>query len=232
MTDLYVKQLDQKDRRLGRQVVHDPQSRRFAVAEPIDTATWRNKAVRVYDPIPNPNQCHGECTGVAQCVLFNAVGNRKLGQVLRMDDAHRVYSLATTLDPWPGAWVSPAWDDTGSSGLAAAKASQRLGLGGEYRWEFRGVMGVIDQVQRGRVVAVGTRWDWRMFDPDNAGIIEPGGGSAGGHEWTVRRVDVDRELAGVHCWWGVEWRDYWIRWSHLEELLADDGDAHVQDVAA
>lgn len=225
--ELYVHHYDRQDPRLGRVVAHDPRSRAFAATAPIDTSTWRNRAIRLYDPTPNPNQCHGECTGVAQCMMFNAVGNRKAGQVLRMGNAHDIYALATTLDPFTGAWPP---DDTGSSGLAAAKASQRLGFGGEYRWIFNGAQGVRQQVQLGRIVAVGTRWDWNMFNPDANGIVEPGGGEAGGHEWAVRGDDVDRDLALARCWWGPGFRDFWIRWSHLDELLADNGDAHVQDV--
>lgn len=226
--EIYYRKIEQKDRRLGRNVFHDPRSRAFAIDDPIDTSVWKNTTIRIYDPWPRPNQCHGECTGVAQCVMFNSVGNRVSGKMLDMNDAHDIYGLGTTLDPFPGAWVSPSWQDTGSSGLAVSKASQKLGYGGTYRHEFRGVLGVVDTIiRKKRVVSLGTRWDWRMFEPDSAGIIEPGGGEAGGHQWIARRVDVDRELLGVYCWWNKF--DVWLRWNHASELLADNGDAHTQD---
>jgi hypothetical protein len=139
--DLYTRTLPRNDIRLGRTIVHDPASRGFAMRATVDRSTWHSKTIRVYDPVPNPNQCHGECTFVAESVMFNAVGNRKSGVVLGMDTAHRGYSLATTLDPFAGSWTAPTWDDTGSSGLAAAKAAQQLGLGGEYRWIFNGADG-------------------------------------------------------------------------------------------
>jgi len=224
---MYVKQIQQHDVRLGRQIVHDPRSRAFASPLSVDKSRWRDKAIRIYDPSPNPNQCHGECTGCAKCMQLNAVGNRVAGRVLNMDDAHRIYGLATTLDPWAGSFPP---DDTGSSGLAAAKAAQRLGLGGEYRWRFDGADGVIEEVMAGHVVNVGTRWDDRMFDLDRDGRVEPGGAVAGGHEWSVRGYREDRDWVLGRCWWG-SFRDFWIRRDHLAELLADDGDAHVQATA-
>lgn len=224
MVDLYVRRFERNDRRLGRVVVHDPRSRAFAFPATVDTTTWRTRSIRLYDPIPNPDQTIGNCTGCAKAMQFNAVGNRVTGQVLRMADADYIYSRATTLDPWPGAYPP---DDTGSSGLAAAKAAQQLGLGGTYRWIFNGADGVVQAVMAGHVVNVGTRWDNRMFHQDADGRVEPGGSVAGGHEWTVRGFDADRDWVLGRCWWGG-FRDFWIRRDHLGDLLADDGDALVQ----
>lgn len=230
MTDIKIRRFERTERtdpRLGRHIVHDPRSRGFAFAASVDTATWRTRHVRIYDPLPNPNQEIGDCTGCAKAIQFNAVGNRVTGQVLNLSDADRIYSLATTLDPWEGAWTAPTWEDTGSSGLAAAKAAQQLGLGGEYRWLFGGADEVVQAVMDGHVVNVGTRWDNRMFDQDADGRVEPGGSVAGGHEWSVRGFDADRDWLRGRCWWG-DFRDFWIKREHLAELLADDGDANVQ----
>jgi len=190
----------------------------------VDTSTWRTKSIRVYDPTPNPNQQIGDCTGCAKAIQFNAAGNRRTGQVLGMDTADRVYSLATMLDPWQGSYPP---DDTGSSGLAAAKAAQQLGLGGEYRWIFNGADGVVQAVMDGHVVNVGTRWDQRMFDIVQ-GFVTPGGAVAGGHEWSVRGYDEPKDALMGRCWWGPDFRDFYIKREHLAELLADDGDALVQ----
>lgn len=227
MTDLFVKRYERKDPRLGRQVVFDERSRSFALGATIDTSTWRSRTIRVYDPSPNPDQCHGECTGCSKCTQLNAVGNRVAGEVLRMADAHDIYGLATTLDPFEGTFPP---DDTGSSTLAAAKAAQRLGHGGTYRYLFGGADEVVQTVVGGRVVVIGSRWDWRMFNPDAQGRIEPGGGTAGGHAWVVRGYDVGRDWVMGRCWWG-SFRDFWLRRDHLAELLADYGDAHVQERA-
>lgn len=224
MSDLHVVHYDRRDPRLGRHVVHDERSRAFALAATVDTSMWRTHSVRIYDPIPNPDQTIGNCTGCAKAMQLNAAGNRRTGQVLNMEVADKVYSLATTLDPWDGAWPP---DDTGSSGLAAAKAAQQLGLGGEYRWLFGGADEVVQAVMENHVVNVGTAWYYGMFDQDSHGVIEPSGSLAGGHEWSVRGFDADRDLVRGRCWWGG-FRDFWIKREHLADLLADDGDAHVQ----
>ena len=229
-TDLYVKRLEFADKRLGRQVVHDPASRGFVRPRPVDKSTWvERKAIRIYDPRPNPNQPRGNCTGCEKCMNLNAVGSRKKGVVLDMLAADRIYSLATRLDPFTGSWPP---DDTGSSGLAAAKAAKQLGLGGAYYWIFNGIDGVVQAIQDGDVVGIGSRWDNNMFEMNSQGIIEPGGGTAGGHQWAARAVDLDRGLLGGRCWWGPDFKDWWIRLDHAAELLADDGDAHVQERAA
>lgn len=225
MSDLYVKRYDAQDYRLGRQVVHDPRSRNFAARAVIDKSTWHDKAVRIYDPSVNPNQCHGECTGCAESMMLNSLGNRVKGRVLRMEDAHRLYSWASQNDPWSGAWPP---DDTGSSGLAAAKAAINYGLAREYRWVFSGADEVVQLVMQGRAVSVGTRWDWDMFNQDIDGRIHLGGGTAGGHQWLVRGYDVDRDWVLGRCWWGG-FRDFWIARADLDTLMHDDGDAHVTE---
>jgi len=209
---------------LGRQKVHDERSRAFAGRQAVDRSTWRDKAIRIYDPSPNPNQEVGCCTGVAKCVQFNAVGNRKTGVVLNMEDALRIYTLNTSLDPFEGTYPP---DDTGSSGLASCKSAQQLGIGGVYRWRFDGADGVVQEVMAGNVVSVGTRWDYGMFNPDSKGIIRPGGETAGGHQYVIRGYDVDRDLVMLRCWWG-SFRDAWMKRSDLDALLRDGGDAHVQ----
>jgi hypothetical protein len=225
--DLYVRRIPSTDRRLGRHVVHDPRSRAFAGPTPVDTSTWNDKTIRIYDPTPNPNQVIGNCTGCAKAMQLNAVGNRKAGVVLKMAQADQVYSLATTLDPWAGSWTAPSWEDTGSSGGAAAKAAQQLGHGGVYRWRFDGADGVVQEVQEGNVVNVGTVWYNRMFDQDERGFVTPGGSVAGGHEWSIRGYDERKDALLGRCWWGL-FRDFYIKREHLNDLLADDGDAHVQ----
>jgi hypothetical protein len=220
-----VHTVEQQDPRLGRQMVHDSRSLQFPASFAVDPATWRTKSIRVYEPLPNPNQEVGCCTGVSKCTMFNAVGNRKTGSVLDMDDALSVYSLATTLDPWDGAFPPV---DTGSSGLAAAKAAQQLGLGGQYRWLFGGADEIVQAVMGGICVSVGTWWYNDMFDRDVDGRVQPTGAQAGGHQWTVRGYDKGKDWILGRCWWG-DFRDFWIARADLDELLHDGGDAHIQE---
>lgn len=222
MTELQT--VEQQSQLLGRQKEHDPRSRGFAMRATVDRSTWKDKAVRIYDPIPNPNQTIGCCTGVAKAVQFNSIGNRKTGVVLKMADAEAIYSRNTALDPWPGEWPP---DDTGSSGLASCKAAVEMGLGGEYRHIFGGADEVIQNVVEGRVISVGTWWYYDMFDTDSDGRVHVSGGQAGGHQYVIRGYDVDKDWALGRCWWG-SFRDFWIARVDLDALLRDGGDAHWQ----
>jgi len=225
MPNLKVEVLEQQPTCLGRQLVHDPKSRGFPARVEIDKSRWKDKRIRIYDPSPNPNQCHGECTGVAKCMEFNAVGNRVPLIVLTMDVAHKIYSRASQIDPFRNQWPPV---DTGSSGLAAAKAAKEFGLGGEYRHVFGGADEVVQLIMMNRVVNVGTWWYDTMFKPNKQNIIEPSGPRAGGHQYIARGYDVDNDLVMIRCWWG-SFRDVWIRRIRLHELLMDDGDAHIQN---
>lgn len=218
--------VDQKDTRLGRQRVHDSRSKQFPARHLVDQTKWVDKILRIYDPKVNPNQCHGECTGVAKCIQMNAEGNRVKGLVLNMGNAHTFYHLATQFDPFQGEWPP---DDTGSSGLASAKAAQKLAFGGEYRHVFDGANGVVQQIQEGRVVSCGTAWYEGMFTPNAKKIIEPTGKVVGGHQYAAHGYNAKKGLVGIRCWWGPDFRDVWIAHEHLNELLLDQGDAHVQD---
>jgi hypothetical protein len=219
-----IEVVEQHDPRLGRNKVHDPASRSFAMGAPVDRSTWKDKAIRLYEPIPNPNQTIGCCTGVAKCSQFNAIGNRKTGVVLKMDDAVRIYSRNTAIDPWEGSYPP---DDTGSSGLASAKTAVEFGLGGTYRWLFGGADEVVQNIVEGRAISVGTWWYWDMFSPDADGRVHVEGGRAGGHQYVIRGYDASRDWVLGRCWWG-EFRDFWIARVDLDTLLRDGGDAHFQ----
>jgi hypothetical protein len=231
-SDLHVVVVDQQDARLGRQCVQDPASRGFPMGA-ADTHTWHTHVIRIYDPLPNPNQVRGNCTTCDKCMEGNAAGNRVTGRLLTMADADRMYPIATRLDPFPGQFPPT---DTGSSGLAACKAAQQLGLGGEYLWALAGgADAVIQQIMEDKTVGCGTWWTDGMFDrkplKGRAGqfYIEPTGPRAGGHQYRARGYDEPLDMILIRCWWGT-YRDVWIKRAHLAELLADDGDAVTQDM--
>ncbi len=227
MTKVKVKLVRQQRRTLGRQLVHDSRSRGYPVDLEIDRATWQDKKIRIYDPKPNPSQCHGECTGCAKAMEFNSVGNRVTGRVLNMDTAHKVYSLGSSLDPFEGEWPPT---DTGSSGLGAAKAAQQLGLGGAYFHVFNGADEVVQLLMSGRVVNIGTWWYSGMDRPNYLRVIAPSGQRVGGHMYIARGYSIRNDLILLRCWWGL-YQDVWIRRTHLDNLLMDEGDAHIQDRA-
>lgn len=224
MVDLDVKVVPQLDKRLGRQKVHDPRSRRFSRGTSIDRSTWRSRAIKIYDPPSNPSQCHGECTGTTKCMQLNASGNRIEGKILGMEDAHVLYTFASHNDPWDGGWPP---SDTGSSGLASAMGAQVMGLGGSYTWIFNGADGVVQSIMDDETVSVGTWWTEDMMTPNSKNIIEPTGKRVGGHQYLARGYNAALDLVMIRCWWGA-YRDVFIKRSHLNDLLLDDGDAHTQ----
>lgn len=195
----------------------------------MSTTKRRDKTHRIYDPRPNPKQLWGNCSFVAECVMGNSVGNRVKGVTLDMYDADRGYSLATTLDPFPGQWPP---EDTGSSGLAAAKAAVQLGYSSHYEWYF-GIDAVLDGLQQ-HALSVGTWWYWDMFTATGARpLVRPTGGKAGGHQWTLYKYDpstsplyIGKQRVGGICWWGPSFRTFELTVDDFAELLADDGDVH------
>lgn len=223
----YVSLIDQRDSRLGRQVVHDPRSRGFAVSTPHTVTITRSFRHKVFAPKPIPRQTIGNCTGVDQCVRADAQGNRQRGVILGMDTAVQLYSRATQLDPFTGTYPP---DDTGSSGISAAKAAKEAGIIDRYEWIFGGA----DQVLAALVdhpVGVGTRWHASMFNPNSRTLlVEPTGEIVGGHQWAVIGYSKRYDAFEGMCWWGDDFGAggmFRIRRAHLGELLADDGDAHI-----
>ena len=224
-----IERIPSKDRRLGRHVVHDPRSLDFAHPVTVDTSTWNDVLIRIVDPYPNPAQTKGNCTTCAEAMLLNTHGNRKPGQILGMAWADEAYVWETHHDNFDGAYPP---DDTGSSGLWAAKTAVHLGVGGTYNWIINGADGVVTQLQKGRTVAVGTKWYEDMFTLGPRKVIEPTGALVGGHEYVYRGYDEYHDELIGRCWWGPDFRDFRIKRSHADDLLADHGDAHTQDIAA
>jgi hypothetical protein len=222
--ELKIIRLTPQDPRLGRAVVHDPRSRNYAAAR--RAVVRKDKAHRIYDPTPNPDQTIGNCTGVAECVMANTVGNRRLGVRLNMSTADKIYSRATQIDVFPGIWPPV---DSGSSGLAAAKAAVEQGIGTGYEWYF-GIDAVLDGLQT-RPISIGTWWPEGMFERDINLRVRPTGQKLGGHQWTLRAHwpsssrTIGQQLVEGICWWG-SYRALRMTVDDFAELLADDGDAH------
>lgn len=221
------------DPRLGRHVVHDSQSWDYQEKLPRQTTRLRTVQHRRYDPIPEPNQEIGCCTFVAECMLGNTKGNRVMGEVLDMDLAVRGYGLATQLDPFDGIYPP---NDTGSSGLAAAKAAVQLGIAVEYVWYFS-VEDVLIGLQS-HPISFGGKWTYDMFDANRINaLVRPTGEVAGGHQWVLSGYVASEELIVGECWWGPDFGyngRFYITVSDFRSLMEDRGDAHytVRKLAA
>lgn len=234
------------DDRLGRHVVHDPQSRQFDLAElaggvPTRPISWRRRG-----PIFDQGRCppsvlatvgaNPEKTSIGCCTMCAAFGLLltepfyRPGKGYTLADVLPGYHRETVLDgrAIPGVWPP---EDTGSAGLYAMKVLRELGLISGWRSAFS-LRSVLTALGRGPV-AVGTNWYESMFDPvRRAGRdvldIAPSAGVAGGHEWIIDKFDPDEQMVGMTNSWGVGWGTNgtaWLSLDTLNRLLHERGDA-------
>lgn len=212
---------------LGRHVEHDPRSMNFPFPIKTPTAPLRTILHRAYGlPLDQGNL--GSCTGNAMAGAVNSLPLHKNGdKVLKEPDALDIYHLATVLDSFAGTYPP---DDTGSSGLAAAKAAKQKGLIKSYWHSFSDTQALA--ALQIRPVITGVSWYERMFDPTPDGFVRIGGEVAGGHEFLVRGY-VKARKPYVLCMnsWGKSWGplggafklfvEDWIK------LIYQDGDVTV-----
>jgi hypothetical protein len=214
-------------RRLGRHVQHDPRSLAYRVgrtAEPT-TVRWERRI-----PILDQGDL-GACTGYATVGVLGTEPFYSLlswGGVipalgLTGDYAKSVYSAATKIDPFDGAWEP---DDTGSDGLSVAKVITGYGLISGYR-HITSIGEAHAAIQDGPFI-VGTLWMSGMDQPNYAGIVKPSGTARGGHEY---------ECLGYHA--SIDQWEFVNSWSEdfglaghffmdtpsFEWLLGQQGDA-------
>jgi hypothetical protein len=225
---------------LGRHVEHDDRSRGYAFQVSAKMAGAQLQQVRHQRYIPVLDQGNlGSCTGNA---AEGAAGTGVIYQAIPLTVAARpdqsdaasdevravsLYSLATQLDGIPGQYPT---DDTGSTGIAAAKAMAKAGLISGYQHTFT----LADALAALQVVPLlfGINWYTSFDTPDAGGLvaITPGAEVRGGHEVVADELDVTRRLVGfTNSWsgaWGLQGRFY-IGWGDVERLLGEQGDVTV-----
>ncbi|QTD96958.1 hypothetical protein [Streptomyces cyanogenus] len=224
------------DPRLGRHVQHDPRSLRYAHGvlpkSAFRSVDWVRRA-----PIFDQGQL-GSCTGNAATGLLGTDSAVRpgltsvtvSGNVLPVDEtlAVQVYSLATQLDSIQGAYPP---DDTGSSGLGAAKALVQLGLATKYRHAFS--VDAVKSALQSAPVMVGTIWLDSMFDVDTGSgyvHVDRGTAVAGGHEYIISAYDASTHAFRLDNSWGEGWGvrgSAWLAQTDLQWLLSQDGDVTV-----
>lgn len=238
MTVQPIHQRHRPGQHLGRHIEHDPRSLAYAhgvlPASAIQSADWTRRA-----PIFDQGQL-GSCTGNAAAGLVGTDSAARTGATsvtvngaeAPVDEALavRVYSLATQLDTFSGAYPP---DDTGSSGLGAAKALVRLGLATSYLHAFS-LDALKSALQSGPVMA-GTVWLNSMFDPTAAGnlTVDRHSGVAGGHEYVISAYDARSRQFRVDNSWGTSWGvggSAWLLEADVQWLLSQDGDVTVPAV--
>lgn len=223
---------------LGRHVVHDPRSRSHPVRTLVPRAArravlWRprNRPLDQGGPLRHRGVAYGglgACTGMAaakalSCASLGPDGSPLPGRRLTEATALHLYSRATSIDVWDGAWPDT---DTGSSGLAVAKAAVERGLASRYEHAF-GIEQALDALQVGPLIT-GTLWLDGMWRTDPSGLLRAAGSPIGGHEWVVNGHDpATGEVRGLQSW-GPAWGDrgtFRMSVADWASLLERDGDA-------
>lgn len=183
---------------LGRVVDHDPLSRAYAFPE--GKATSADIIWKRLSPILDQGAI-GCCTGAAMAGWLGCEQNsidETQAKKYDIEFAHKLYSLATRLDPFPGVWEP---DDTGSSGNAVAKAARNLKEIKAYRWAFS-TSALLSALNSGPII-MGIPWYEAMFSPDKDYKLWPYGNMVGGHEVLIRGI-IGRNLILSNSW-GKNW---------------------------
>jgi len=173
----------------------------------------------------------GSCTGNATvgCLgtapFYDTVKNN--GMVFDEKLAVKVYSLGTQLDSVSGTYPPT---DTGSTGIGVAKAAMQMGLisGYTHTFSFDDTLKALST----QPVIIGVNWYNGFFEPDADGIISIAANDtiAGGHEFVLDEIDVERQLVGATNSWGESWGlngRFYIPFALLKRLLNEDGDVTV-----
>lgn len=208
---------------LGRHVRHDVRSRDYpAPADPTLTSVrWTRRS-----PIFDQGTVGSCCGNAAAGWLATDNASRRGQQSLQEHDAVAIYSKATHVDRIGGVYPPT---DSGSSGLAVAKAMVLLGLaGGPYRHAF-GLDHALGALQLGPVL-VGIAWRTGCDKPDAAGRVRYVGRSRGGHEVLVDALDLDLGLIWFQNSWGRGYGEGGRAAMSLPDFgkaLADQGDVTV-----
>jgi hypothetical protein len=209
---------------LGRLVEHDPQSKVYPArrAARPRTVLWDHHA-----PVLDQGDL-GSCTGnaLAQCLnTTKFAASRPKRRYLDESYARLLYAKATVLDDFPGQWPT---NDTGSSGLAVAKAGVALGYLSAYQHAF-GFVHFAEAIQLQPVI-IGSNWYDAMFEPDTRGFVKPVGEIAGGHEYLALGINY----AGQYVTCLNSWSDQWgsrgrfrLTFADFSTLLQQDGDVTV-----
>jgi hypothetical protein len=180
----------------------------------------------------------GSCTGNAAAGLIGTDSKDRTGLTSVTLDGHvfpvsedlalQVYELATQLDNIRGSYPP---DDTGSSGLGAAKALVKLGFATSYKHSFS--LDALKSALQNGPVMVGTVWLDSMFDVDaKTGFVKVDRRSqaAGGHEYVLSAYNADAEAFRIDNSWGEGWGlngSAWFDESDVKWLLSQQGDVTV-----
>ena len=222
--------------RLGRHVRHDPRSLRYLYpAHLVDGLVSVRHERRI--PVLDQGDLRS-CTGNA---AEGALGTAPLFEALPAgnlrnptpdadtdeDQAVLLYSDATKLDDYDGAYPPV---DAGSDGLSVAKAAKAAGLISGYT-HCTSLDAALKALSQQPVIA-GINWYSSFDNPGSDGLIKVSARATvrGGHEICLDQLDVEGKRIGfTNSWgegWGLSGRAF-IGWDDFGRLLDEQGDVTV-----
>ena len=224
MDEVLVEQLPERGlpgSRLGRHVEHDPRSRNYqAQTAPLEDVK-HHRHCRPFDQGEL-----GSCTGNAMAGALMTDPYYKRGRSFHEQSAVTLYEQATHLDRIKGAYPP---DDTGSSGLAVAKAAREDGYISAYSHAF-GLEQALGALTLAPVIA-GIPWYDSFDEPLSTGECPLTANAAvrGGHEIELFGLAVEDEQVWAYQSWGPTWGGvhngtFWFSWKTFGELLDQKGD--------
>jgi hypothetical protein len=147
-------------------------------------------------------------------------------RLLGLTQAIALYSRATQLDSFPGTYPP---DDTGSSGLAVAKAAKAFDYISGYTHAF-GLKHVLGALALAPVIA-GVFWydSFDQPDPDGQCRLTSNAQRLGGHQIELFGVDSERERVWAYNSMGPYWGplndgSFYFTWETFDKLLQESGD--------
>lgn len=230
MTSYWIPEDPRVGMRLGRHVEHDERSRNYE----YDTTGLSTTPVLHIRHAPVFDQMAlGSCVGnasVGSIACDPVFASLPAGHpVLDEPFAVTVYEVATTLDEDPDTYPPT---DTGSTGLAGAKALVKLGMIGGYQHTFT-FTGMRLAMSQGAVFA-GINWYSTFDTPEASGLVRIGNNAyvRGGHEVCADEITTigNTEVIGFTNSWGPDWGKngkFYVTFADMERLLSEDGDVTV-----
>lgn len=233
MAEFSVKLQDERydQRGLGRLIEHDERSRRYAFQTRNVTLT----SIHHQRMIPVLQQGDlGSCTGNAMTGLLGTepfFATLPAGTLSPTDSsgdekvAIELYAEATSLDSYPGTYPP---SDTGSSGIAVAKAAKAKGWisGYQHTFDLQSALAALAVTP----VIIGISW-YEGFDAPKAdGQLAIAGSVRGGHEVVLDQLDVEQKRVWLTNSWGTSFGIHgraYFTWDTLSTLLASQGDCTV-----
>ncbi|WUH94539.1 hypothetical protein OG900_33285 [Streptomyces sp. NBC_00433] len=219
--------------RLGRHVEHDSRSRDYAISEDLVPSTYTSAVHQVCIPVLDQGDL-GSCTGNAaeafagtDPVYFSipdSVTARPTGDpAVDEKQAVALYSAATALDNVRGNYPPT---DTGSTGLAVAKAAQKAGLISGYQHAF--TLDTALKALTASPLIVGVNWYEGFDNPDANGLAKISGSVRGGHEFLLYGINAEQRIVMARNSWGVSFGVagcFAFSFDDFGRLLDEQGDA-------